>query len=357
MRILHFTRTMDTGGTEKIILQLCETFNNSGNSIMVCSSGGKYENKLDKMGIRHKKIRDIESKNPIVILINFIQLYKLIRKYKPDIIHTHHRMAAFYIKCLRILGLNIRHIHTAHNVFHNKRGLTRFSLGKVQIVSVGLNVKRNLVEYFGLQESMIHNIYNSVVSENVDKEPKISKKSNEFIVTNVGRLSEQKGMEYFIDAAKAIINQNYTNFRFLIVGDGELYAKLEQKIKNNGLMEYVILLGYRNDVQNIISQSNLVVLSSLWEGLPLTPIETFAQGKTIVATSIDGTPEIVEDEKNGLLVPAKNVEALAQAILKIYNNKSLKSNLEEMARESYINNFSYSSFQEKYIKLYEKVGR
>ena len=77
-------------------------------------------------------------------------------------------------------------------------------------------------------------------------------------------------------------------------------------------------MGYRSDVQNLISQLDLGVLSSLWEGLPFTPIEVFSMEKTIVATDVDGTSEIVKDMENGLLISSKNNEKKCRCYIIFY---------------------------------------
>ena len=87
-------------------------------------------------------------------------------------------------------------------------------------------------------------------------------------------------------------------------------------------------MGFRADIQNIMSQVDLIVLSSLWEGLPLTPMEAFSVGKTIVATSVDGTVEIVKDGENGYLVEPRNSEELANAICKLIDNEPIRKKFE-----------------------------
>lgn len=95
--ILLFTRTMQVGGTEKVILQLCEIFKTLVNKIVVCSCGGVNVEKLQKMGIRHYKISDIENKTPVAMIGIAKQIKKIVRKEDITVIHTHHRMAAFYV--------------------------------------------------------------------------------------------------------------------------------------------------------------------------------------------------------------------------------------------------------------------
>lgn len=355
--ILYFTRTMGIGGTEKVVMQLCRYFNNKFNKIIVCSNGGIHEDELQKLGIKHYKIDDIEDKNPIIIFKTLISLYKIIKNENIDIVHTHHRMAAFYSEILNKL-MNFKFIHTAHNTFHNKKTLTKFALNNAEIIAVGEKVKENLLELYELDTDQINVIYNGIekYTGEISVVPEIKKFKDEgyFIVGNIGRLSKQKGMEYYIKAIPESIKK-YQKIKFYIIGDGEDKLELIKLAKELGIENNVIFLGYRNDVINIIKQLDLIVLSSLWEGLPLTPIEAFSEGKTIIATDVDGTSEIVKDQYNGLLIVSKDSNEIAMNIIKIIDNKSLKDNLQKNAYKTYSQKFSIDIFNSSYEKYYRLI--
>ena len=103
----------------------------------------------------------------------------------------------------------------------------------------------------------------------------------------------------------------------------------------------------------ILKQMDLIVLSSLWEGLPLTPIEAFSVSKTIVATAVDGTVEIVDDGNNGLLVNAREHKELAEKIVYLLENEDVRKKLEKEAYLCYQNKFSFDIFSQGYIRIYE----
>lgn len=354
--ILYFTRTMDIGGTEKIIMQLCSNFKYEFNKIIVCSNGGVHVRELEKLGIRHYDISDIENKNIKNIFKTFKQILQIINMEEINIVHTHHRMAAFYISIIRKLR-KVIHIHTAHNTFTDKRKLTHIALGNANIIAVGNNVKSNLVEYYKVKSDKVDVIYNGIESTDDFKPIELLnelKSKGYFLVGNIGRLSEQKGIKYFIEAAKLISEQN-KKIKFIIVGNGELELELKKLVNDLSLNQEVIFLGYRNDVPNVIKQLDLIVLSSLWEGLPLVPIEAFMKSKTIVATSVDGTPEIVENNINGVLVKPTNSKELENAILKIYSDKKFKKLLENNAYKTYKDKFNIDSFINKHRIYYRKI--
>ena len=292
--ILFFTRTMMLGGTENVVLQLCEVFKPKVNKIVVCSCGGVNVEKLTEMGIKHYQIPDISSKKDILKICRTVK--QIVEKEQITVIHSHHRMAAFYTEIL--FGSSIIKIANAHNTFHDKKGLTKLAYRNTKLIAVGEMVKKNLVEYYGIPNEQVTVIHNAIkpFDGKISPIPLLTEyRENGYkIIGNVGRLSEQKGMEYFINAVPGVI-EKFPKTKFVIVGDGEDKDKLVNMVKQMNLDEYITFLGYRSDIQNVMSQMDFIVLSSLWEGLPLTPIEAFSVGKTVVATAVDGTPEIVQN--------------------------------------------------------------
>ena len=138
--ILFFTRTMMLGGTENVVLQLCEVFKPKVNKIVVCSCGGVNVEKLTEMGIRHYQIPDISSKKDMFKICRTVK--KIVEKEQITVIHSHHRMAAFYTEIL--FGSSIIKIANAHNTFFDKKLLTRFAYRNTKVIAVGKMVKKNL---------------------------------------------------------------------------------------------------------------------------------------------------------------------------------------------------------------------
>ena len=286
-------------------------------------------------------------------------LKNIIKKEKITVIHTHHRMAAFYVAFLGLYR-ECYFVNTCHNTFTDKKGLTRFAYKHANLIACGNMVKNNLSEFFSLPNEQITVIHNAVKPFNeLRKEDPLIKELHQngyFVIGNVGRLSEQKGMEYYIRAIPSIAVE-HPEARFLIIGSGEDEEKLRSLSRDLGIEDLVLFTGYRSEIQNIMSQLDLVVLSSLWEGLPLTPIEAFSVGKTIVATAVDGTVEIVEDKINGLLVEAKHSEQIADRVKYMMENPSEKKQMEANAYLRYITEYSFSNLAEAYIKYYESMER
>ena len=347
--ILHISRTMDIGGAERIVYQLSSDLKDEFDSVHVASTGGLWESELAAQGIQHHKILDIDSKNPVTVLKLLFSIHQIIKQKGITIVHTHHRMAAFYIRLLKLVHPKLIHVYTAHNVFKDKLPLYRFALKNAKSVAVGEAVNKNLKEDVVITDSRV--IYNGVVLKETDDHVDEIISYGGIKLGCIARLSEQKGLTYLLDAMSLL---TVKDIRLFIVGDGELRNELENKVKELDLQDSVTFLGYRKDIVECINSFDFLVSSSLFEGLALNVIETFMNGKTMVATDIPGINEIVNNE-NGILVPAKNPGALAGAIDKLATDVLLRNRLAFHAKKTYEEKFSYSMFLENYRALYREI--
>lgn len=362
MKILHISRTMGQGGAEKVVVQLCSLNKENDCQMVVASVGGKNQNKLKKLGIVHYTIPDIASKNPFDMINCFFAIFKIIIHEDIQIVHTHHRMAAFFVRLISLFIPSLIHVYTAHNVFKDKLLLTRFSIKKAKIIAVGEGVKENLVDYFKINANLVSVIYNSVyvpttISDNLSSQRLIDlKQQGKCLVGCVGRLSYQKGIDIFIEACKVALKKQQ-NIVGIIVGDGEKRKELENLALNLGIEDSIIFLGYQTNIYNILKHLDFVVLSSRWEGLPLTPIEAFAMKKTVIASDISGNNEVVTNKKDGLLFKSEDFYELGKLISKLATTKTCQDKLGEAAYNTYLERYSYREFLDNYKKIYLDLAK
>ena len=347
--ILHISRTMDIGGAERIVYQLSSDLKDEFDSVHVASTGGLWESELAAQGIQHHKILDIDSKNPVTVLKLLFSIHQIIKQKGITIVHTHHRMAAFYIRLLKLVHPKLIHVYTAHNVFKDKLPLYGFALKNAKSVAVGEAVNKNLKEDVVITDSRV--IYNGVVLKETDDHVDEIISYGGIKLGCIARLSEQKGLTYLLDAMSLL---TVKDIRLFIVGDGELRNELENKVKELDLQDSVTFLGYRKDIVECINSFDFCVLPSVFEGFGLVAIEAFMNSKTLVATDIPGLNEVVTN-KNGILVPAKDPAALASAIDKLATDATLRQELSSQAKNDYENKFSYPLFLENYRKLYREL--
>ena len=142
---------------------------------------------------------------------------------------------------------------------------------------------------------------------------------------------------------------------FVILGAGDLHDKLLEKSKQLGIDQHVSFLGHRRNVEEIVSLFDVYVCCSLTEGLPIAMIEAMALRRPIVATRVGGIPELIEDGVSGILVPPKDPDSIANAILDILNGPELGHRLGENAVKQYKEKFELSSIAEQLNNIYHDI--
>jgi len=170
------------------------------------------------------------------------------------------------------------------------------------------------------------------------------------IIGSIGRLAQQKGYTFLIQAAQKVIDY-LPQARFIIIGGGDLHNELITQIHSLGLDGKVILTGPQKNIESLIAIMDVFALSSLWEGLPTTILESFAMGVPVVATDVSGSRELIKSEYNGLLVPPANATSLAKAIIKISTEKEFAFQLAQNAKNT-LNHFTISQVASQYTEIY-----
>jgi glycosyltransferase involved in cell wall biosynthesis len=151
------------------------------------------------------------------------------------------------------------------------------------------------------------------------------------------------------------IHRGSPEAKILVVGGGPLEGALRKDAQKLGLERFFVMLGERPDAHALCSLFDVFVLPSLWEGLPLALLEAAAMGKPIVATDIDGVREVIQDGQTGILVPPGDPEKLAQAVLRLLQNKDLAHKLGENARTTILAAFTLSRMIEETERLYLRL--
>jgi glycosyltransferase involved in cell wall biosynthesis len=175
------------------------------------------------------------------------------------------------------------------------------------------------------------------------------------VVGMVGRLDAQKGHTYLLDAWPQV-RRDIPDARLLLVGDGGLREPLEQRVRELGLAESVIFAGFRTDVPRLLDAMDVMVLPSLYEGMPLTAIEGSAMARPVVATAVDGTPEVVRDGVTGRLVPPADPAALAHAMLELLRDQNSARRMGLAGREWVLARFDVTRHVAATADVYRSVA-
>jgi len=271
--------------------------------------------------------------SPLGDWVTLIKLYRLFRDWRPHIVHTHTAKAGTVGRLAARLARVPVVVHTFHgHVFHDYFGpvRTRAFIGierflaslSDRIVAVSEGQRRELAAYgvarldriavvplgFELDELLKC----ESLRGQLRRELGISEGTP--LVGIVARLTAIKNHRLFLDAARLVVGAGQEAV-FLVVGDGELRAELEAYVAELGLAERVIFAGWRRDLPRIYADLDVVALSSLNEGTPVSLIEAMAAARPVVATRVGGVPDVVFDKESGYLVQSKDTEGLARGIL------------------------------------------
>ena len=168
-------------------------------------------------------------------------------------------------------------------------------------------------------------------------------------------LVPHKGQRYLIDAAAIVVRQ-VPDARFVIAGEGELRSALERQIRDRHLEKHVMLLGFRPDVLSLQKVFDVFVMSSVTEGLGTSLLDAMACGKPVVATEAGGIPEVIEDGLTGLLVPTRDPESMAAAIIRLLNDPDLRRQMGAAGILSVRERFSVERMVLDTLRVYQRVA-
>ena len=273
-------------------------------------------------------------------------MMRILKQIKPDVIHTH--LHSYPYVMIYAIKHHIPIIHTMHNmpIFESKklgRIILKFLFKHKFAIPVGISniISEQIKELYHVPS---YTIYNPV---DVSKFDIKKDKQKQFTFITIGRMSEQKNQQLLLKSFRILVN-NYKNVKLIFVGDGVLkddLLKLTNDLKLNDYIEYV---GNVNDVENYLKIADAFVLSSIYEGLPMTILEAMAASLPIISTNVGGVKDIVTN--NGILVKVDEND-LAKAMLSLIENEKLCN---EFKNNSYENakNYDLSKIVKEYEELY-----
>lgn len=314
IKILHVLPNLSQGGAEKICRELLlkidpEKFSSAlllfkdNNSVQV----GREEllnNNIEIISLRKRCLFD---------LFNFWKIIKAIKKYQPDIVHTHLGGDIYGRLAAKLVAVPII-VSTEHNLNNSERRLATIAKKitaryATKIFAVSEAVKKDALKRYNIPAKKIEVIYNGIdITEFKANNFKTNDLKNDDLIVfgALGRLTEQKGFETLIEAAAQLKNKNYL---LKIAGVGELAEKLNKRITELGLNKQVQLVGAVK-AADFLASLDIFVFPSLWEGLGLAVLEAGALAKPVIASDIDGIKEVLNDD-NAWLFPAGEIDKLA----------------------------------------------
>lgn len=278
----------------------------------------------------------------------FIKLLKFLRKIKPDFVFSNLFFSNFLVRLTKIFYPRAKIIIREGNMPSEKSAAVKFAdflfaFLTYKIIVNAEAIKKSFSKFLPAKKITV--IYNGVDETFFNCQSRSSREQK--IIINVASLHPKKGQAHLLDAVK-ILAEKRNDFKLFLAGEGFLRRKLEEFVKENKLENFVEFLGGlgREDLKHWLCQADIFALSSLWEGLPNAMLEAMASGLPVVATDIGGVPEAIENNQNGVLVPAGDSDALAGGLSGLLDDAALRRRLGENAKIT-AKNFSWANHLDK----------
>jgi len=388
IKVVHIITRFDKGGSAENTLLTVLGLNKEKYSILLIKGLSLESEMSDEESLAVSESLKIAEENnikvinlpflvrkiaPLTDLKALFTLFKILRKERPDIVHTHTSKAGFLGRFASFLARVPIIIHTPHgHVFHSYFGptLTKIfviaekisSLITDKIITLTNRERDEHIERRIAPLNKFITIHSGVdldrfMNLNIDikkKKKELNIPQDFYVIGTVGRLVPIKGHKYLVSAAEMIIKE-FPKTVFVIVGDGFLKPILERHAEALGIRKNIVFTGWRKDVPEILYLFDVLVFPSLNEGMGRVMIEGMSLGKPIVASNVGGIRDLIEDGKNGLLVPPRDSNALRKAISRLIRNKKLAEGLGKIGKMEVYPDFDASTMVKKIDNLYESL--
>ena len=360
IRIAYIFTPIEFGGSEKVNLTFLRNVNRSKFDIVPILLIRPWEKDSNLI----KEIRKIkysihripvakrprnEGRNYLRIARCYKILYRILCNGSFDLIHSHGYFADILgVPIAKLLRTPI--LSTCHGFISNDRNLRIYNkLDKLslrfanKVICVSESIKYDLIRN-GIKETRIVVIPNAVetdmngelfIKNRKEKRQSLDIKEDEFVLGYIGRLSEEKGINYLIESSSMLNNLNIP-IKVVIIGQGPQKKILEDLAKEKGIESKVIFCGFQPDVENWLPAIDTFILPSLTEGTPMSLLEAMAYGIPAVASAVGGVSKLIDSGKNGIIVSPGKPEEIKDTVFNLYNNKKLRNSI-SMGAKQYVN--------------------
>jgi len=365
------------GGAQKYVFDIAtNTPRDQFDTTVLLGGSGDLKNKLEEFGVKTLLLknsqRDIDAKKEFGLLFELIKIFK---KEKPDIVHLNSSKMGFVGALAgRIAGIK-KIVFTCHGwAFNENRSFLSKWFFRIfhnltimladETIAVSEITKNQIKKPFRKKIVVVRNGLREMEFKDKDTAQKFI--SEKIIQTNskaskilaekptwIGTLSElhtTKGLNYAIEAISKIKN----NVIFVIMGEGEKRKELEEQTVKLGVGNRVFLIGYVNGASTYLKAFDIITLSSITEGLPYVLLESGYAARPIVASNVGGIPEIIENNKTGILVSPRNSEEIKNSIEYLIKNPSKSKGLGDALKRKISQDFTQKVMLEKTFALYRK---
>ncbi|HQP09792.1 MAG TPA: glycosyltransferase, partial [Candidatus Omnitrophota bacterium] len=357
MNVLQIIPELNVGGVETGTVDFAKYLIDHGHGAVVVSHGGVLVPDLEGFGARHYTL-PVHKKSLWTMIKTVKDLRSIIQEEQIDIVHARSRVPAWiaYFACRRTKAAFVT---TCHGYYSSHWFSQVMGWGKLVIVPSRV-IGRHMIDDFKVLPRSIRCIPRSVDLKKFDIEREPVEGVARCTITMIGRITPLKGHAFFLKAMARVV-RTIPYAKVLIVGDAparkESYRQdLELLARRMGIENHIEFLGNRRDIPQILAKTDVLVLSTITqEAFGRVILEAQAAGVPVVATNVGGVIDIIDDGQNGLLVPPKDTEAMAEAVIRLMKDRELAARLVAQAKEKLLNNFTLEHMASATLKVYEEL--
>lgn len=361
MKILYFITTPDRGGAQTHLLDLISGFKNSHELVVVTGEEGFLTTELAKLSVRFLLIEALQRDiNLVQERIVMAKLNEILDVEQPDLLHCHSSKAGILGR-LSANKQNIPVVFTVHGwsfeqgiaplrriVFEKTEQWIAKRVPQQMLITVSEASRQLGLKAKIASDDRIVTIRNGIAPEG----PVWQNPHNDPVkLVMVARFSEQKDQRLLI----ATVAKEALNCQLLLIGSGPYYQDIQDWSAKNGFDKAVQFLGERGDVAELLASSDVFVLTSLYEGFPISILEAMRAGLPVVASDVGGVNEAVIDQKTGYLIPRGDASVLADRLRLLINNADLRQEMGRAGRQLFLDKFTKQVMLEKTQAVYEKA--
>jgi glycosyltransferase involved in cell wall biosynthesis len=367
IKVLQAIRQGKVGGGETHIVDLVKHLNKEHFQPVVLSfTDGEMIDTLNDMGVENYVIHSEKAFD----FSTWKSVKTLMREKQIDLIHIHGTRATSNVYWAA-KNLALPTVYTIHGwSFHddqnalvkNARILFERWITKKTNCNISVSVSNQQTgtkNITGFKSVVVHNgidleKFNPDCCKRKNLRKELNIAEDAFVISFIGRMTAQKDPFTLIKAFKEVLASN-PGAVLLMIGDGELKEKAIELTRELGIEKSVVFQKFRSDVADVLSSSDVFCLPSLWEGFPIALLEAMAMRKAVIATEVDGSVEIIQNKKNGLLIKPQNIQMLADVIKELMSNNSLRNELAAAAQQTILNDFDVKKMAKKIENVYLNV--
>jgi glycosyltransferase involved in cell wall biosynthesis len=370
IKVLHIISSEGIYGSENVILPWMKYTPNAVPSLLVFGPVGALKSPFAQAAAKQGVDTFVVSLKRANIFRTLKKSFGFADRVKPDVIHSHGYKGLFYGRLIS-WRYNAGLIHTNHGFVETTRKKRIYNFIELGIsrcfppefvVAIAQNVKSRFLS-FGVKRERLTVLTNAIPVDAAQNGISLSlpddiasQSGGRRIVAFIGRLSHEKGPDLFIRAASEVLKK-VSDVIFILAGDGPMKGELQKTVRESGISGFVLIPGYRSDVQKIMAGSDLIVMPSRTEATPLALLESMNLGKPIVASGVGDIPDIITHGIEGIIVPKEDIGALSNAISRVLSDDGLSKRIGAAAKKKVVQNFNISDRVGRLFGIYQEACR